>query len=320
MRKPLVVVGSLNADLYVEVSVLPRPGETISGTNATMRPGGKGANQAAAAARLGYPTQLIGQLGSDAYAPVLTQALVAAGVDCQHVARSPGDSGQAMILLQQGGENSIIIVDGANQRWSGLSAAAQTAIRQAGALLLQREIPDLVTLAAARIARAAGIPVVLDAGGIDAPLSPELLALVTCLSPNETELARLTGLPTDSEAQVLTAAQALTRGGVTQVLVKLGARGALLLSADGAVTRQAALPVQVIDTTGAGDCFTAAYSVATLEGLTPAARLAFACAAAACCVQVMGALPSMPSRAQVALLLQASATTPVQDRAAGRLA
>jgi len=318
MRKPLVVVGSLNADLYVEISALPRPGETISGAKAAMRPGVKGANQAGAAARLGHPTQLIGQLGADAYAPVLTQALVAAGVDCQHVAIVPGESGQALILLQQGGENSIIIVGGANQRWSGLSAGAQAAIRQGGALLLQREIPEAVSLAAARLARAAGLPVVLDAGGIDAPLAAELLELVTCLSPNETELSRLTGLPTASDAQVLAAAQALTRGGVRQVLVKLGARGALLLSEDGTVTRQAAFPVVAVDTTGAGDCFTAAYTVATLEGHSPAGRLAFACAAAACCVQVKGALPSMPSRTDVQQLLQGGAATPGLDRAAGR--
>jgi len=318
MRKPLVVVGSLNADLYVEINALPRPGETISGANAAMRPGGKGANQAAAAARLGHPTQLIGQLGSDAYAPVLTQALVTAGVDCQHLAISPGESGQALILLQQGGENSIIIVGGANQRWSALGEAAQAAIRQGAALLLQREIPEAVSLAAARLARAAGVPVVLDAGGSDAPLSPELLALVTCLSPNETELSRLTSVPTDSDPQVLAAAQALRRSGVGEVLVKLGARGALLLSEDGTVTRQAALPVAVVDTTGAGDCFTAAYTVATLEGLGPSGRLAFACAAAGCCVQVMGALPSMPSRDQVQQLLQGATASRGQDRAAGQ--
>ena len=303
MRKPLVVVGSLNADLYVEITALPRPGETISGCNAAMRPGGKGANQAAAAARLGHPTQLIGQLGTDAFAALLGQALVEAGVDCQHLARSAGDSGQAMILLQAGGENSIIIVGGANQRWTALESSAQAALRQGGALLLQREIPEAVSLAAARLARSAGLPVVLDAGGVDAPLAPELLAATTCLSPNETELARLTGLPTGSDAQVLHAALALQRGGVGQVLVKLGARGALLLAEDGSVTRQAAFPVAVVDTTGAGDCFTAAYTVATLEGQGPASRLAFACAAAACCVQVKGAMPSMPRRAQVEHLL-----------------
>jgi ribokinase len=299
MPLPLVVVGSINADLYVEIDRLPLPGETISGANAAMRPGGKGANQAGAAARLGYPTQLIAQLGDDAYGPVLLQALILAGVDLAGVASVPGPSGQALILLQGSGENSIVIVGGANQVWRELPASAQRTIAGGGALLLQREIPEAVSLGAARCAQQAQVPVVLDAGGVDAALAPELLQLVSCLSPNESELARLTGMPTDSDEAVLAAARHLKRHGVASVLVKLGSRGALLLTPDGEVIHHDAYPVTVVDTTGAGDCFTAAYAVAMLEGRPPAKRLRFACAAAALCVGVKGALPSMPDREAV---------------------
>lgn len=296
MPGALVVVGSVNADLYVEIERLPARGETLAGANAAMRPGGKGANQAAAAARLGQETWLAAQLGTDAFATPLRAALGEAGVKLDLVTAVEGESGQAFILLQRGGENSIIVVGGANGRWGGVGAAVRDRIAGAGALLLQREVPEEVNLAAAAAAHAGGVPVVLDAGGVDAPIAPALMRLVTVLSPNETELARLTGLPTSDDAQVLAAARRLQAGGVATVLVKLGARGALLVPPAGEPLRQRAFPVEVVDSTGAGDCFTAAYAVAMLEGQASAARLTFACAAAALCVQQRGALPSMPRR------------------------
>jgi ribokinase len=299
-QKPLVVVGSVNADLYVEIPRLPLPGETLAGDNAAMRPGGKGGNQAGAAARLGQETWFVGQVGDDAYAAPLSGALSAAGVKLGLLATSPGATGQALILLQPGGENSIVIVGGANRRWSAPPAAAEAQIDAAGALLLQREVPEAVNLAAARRAAAAGVPVVLDAGGDDGAVPAELLPLLAVLSPNESELARLTGLPTTDDAQVLAAARALQARGVGTVLVKLGGRGCLLVPpAPGVPVAQPAFRVPVVDTTGAGDCFTAAYVVALMEGRMPLDRLAFACAAAALCVQVKGALPSMPARAAV---------------------
>ncbi len=299
MAKPLVVVGSVNADLYVEIERLPARGETLSGENAALRPGGKGANQAAAAARLGQETWFAGQLGSDAFAAPLRVALGEAGVMLDHLALIPGETGQAFILLQQGGENSIIIVAGANQRWNGVGSALRERIASAGALLLQREIPEEINIAAAAAARAAQVPVVLDAGGMDRPLSSELLESITVLSPNETELARLTGMPTADEAGVIAAARSLQARGVATVLVKLGARGALLVPRQGDPIHATPFPVEVVDTTGAGDCFTAAYTVAMLEGGLEAVRLTFACAAAALCIQKKGAMPSMPLRVEV---------------------
>ena len=207
MAKPLLVLGSINADLYVELDRLPLPGETLSGRNAAVRPGGKGANQAAAAARLGHPTRFAGHVGDDAFAPMLRNALAACGADTSLLSTVPGPCGQAFILLQHGGENSIVLVGGANQAWPDLDPAIAAAIPNSGALLLQREIPEAINAQAAAIAHAAGIPVILDAGGADGPLGDDLLRHLALLSPNETELARLTGLPTTDEREVIAAAK-----------------------------------------------------------------------------------------------------------------
>ena len=238
---PLVVVGSVNADLVVE-SRLPQPGETVAATGGGVTlPGGKGANQAAAAALCGYPTCFVGQTGRDAPAGVLRAALTAAGVDLSHCSAVDAPTGQAIIVLQPDGENSIIIVGGANTAWTAPGAEALHQVVTAGMLLLQREVPESVSLAAARAARWAGVPVILDAGGNEEPICEELLCLVTVLSPNETELSRLTGLPTDSEAHILEAAHALQQRGVDTVLVKLGAQGSLLVPPhNGAPVRQPA--------------------------------------------------------------------------------
>ena len=304
MTAPLLVLGSVNADLYVALERLPARGETVSGRDTAVRPGGKGANQAAAAARLGIATWFAGQVGNDAYAHPLRAALAEAGVNLDLLGEAPGETGQAFILLLADGENAIVAVPGANRAWSDLPSAVRARLPGCGALLLQREVPEAINLTAARVAVAAGVPVVLDAGGADDPLPAELLPLLTVLSPNETELARLTRLPTGSDAEVLTAARALQARGVGTVLVKLGGRGSLLVPRAGEPIRQGIVPVPVVDTTGAGDCFTAAYTVALLEGQPEAERLRFATAAAALCVQRLGAMPSMPTRAEVEALLR----------------
>lgn len=217
-----------------------------------------------------------------------------------------GPSGTALILLQSSGENSIVIVGGANQSSWHLDDAARAALSSAGLLLLQREVPESVNIQAASIAKAAGVPVFLDAGGVEGPISPELLKCLTVLSPNETELLRLTEMPTGTEEEVQKAAEKLMCLGVQSLLVKLGAHGSLLLPGPGlAPIRQEAFKVsKVVDTTGAGDCFTAAYGVAVLEGKVGAEALAFASAAASICVQSKGAMPSLPSRKEVEDLLQ----------------
>ena len=168
---------------------------------------------------------MIGQTGADAAAQPITSALSGVGVDTSLVAALSGaPTGQALILLQPGGENSIVIIGGANQAWpetEPLSEGARRAIGGAAMLCLQREVPERVNVAAATAARAARVPVLLDAGGVDAPLTPELLALVDVLSPNETELARLTGLATSDEASIVAAARSLLAKGVSAVLVSV---------------------------------------------------------------------------------------------------
>lgn len=300
MTKPLLVLGSINADLYVEVDRLPAPGETIPGGGCAVRPGGKGANQAAAAARLAYPTWFAGHLGRDAFSAPMRAAVLEAGADDRLLTEVDAPTGQAFILLQKGGENSIIVAAGANSLWpTGLDPAVAAAIPQAGAVLLQRETPPDVVLAAARAGRSAGIPVVLDAGGSNDRLDDRILPYLSVFSPNEHELAHITGLPTSDEAKVLAAARSLQSQGVGTVLVKLGARGCLLVPRQGEPLRQPTFRVEVVDTTGAGDCFTAAYTVAMLESRTEPERLRFACAAAAICVSRLGAMPSLPRRAEV---------------------
>ncbi|GLI68634.1 hypothetical protein VaNZ11_013004, partial [Volvox africanus] len=304
--KPLVVIGSVNADLVLPIDRLPKPGETLAAASIETVPGGKGANQAAAAARTGYPTFFIGQFGKDdPNAALLRGALQGSGVDLSHAQDVDGPCGTALILLQSGGENSIIIVGGANQAAWNLSDSVKQLISIAGAVLLQREIPESVNIKVAHWAQAAGVPVFLDAGGVEGPIAPELLSCLSVLSPNETELSRLTGLPTDGEEQVRAAAEQLMAAGVKAVLVKLGSEGSLLLPGQGqpALRQQAIKAQEVVDTTGAGDCFTATYAVAVLEGQAAPQALRFASAAASICVQRKGAMPSLPSRAEVEELL-----------------
>jgi ribokinase len=312
-----VVVGSVNADLVLE-SRLPLPGETIAATaGGVIFPGGKGANQAAAAARLGCSTAFVGQTGKDAAAGVLRDALTGCGVSLDHLAAVDKPTGQAVIILQPGGENSIILVPGANADWAATPSPALDTLAHAKMLLLQREVPEAVSLCAARAAAKAGVPIVLDAGGDDSPVCGELLGLVTYLSPNETELARLSGRPTDGgEDQVLAAALALQQtAGVQNVLVKLGAHGCLLVPPPpGTPLRQLAFAAeQVVDTTGAGDCFTAAFAVGILEGMSASEAMRFASAAACLCVQKMGAMSSLPARAEVEALLASAPPGRTED-------
>ena len=303
-KSPLVVVGSVNADLVVRLNRLPKKGETVSTVdNSSMQfyPGGKGANQAVAAANLGHPTQFVGQVGQDVYAPLLRDALRSRNIDTSMIHTIPScSSGITFIMVQPDGENSIVIVGGANtsEEWQ-ITDDVTTAIQSAGVVLLQREIPESVNVIFAKLATSARVPVILDAGGADRPLGSEMLSNVSILSPNETELGRLTGMKTKTEKECIAAAQQLVHQGVNKVLVKLGAKGSLLVDIYGNVIRQKAERVDasmVVDTTGAGDCFTAAFAVAMLEGKSDGEAMRFAGKAASLCIQERGAIPSMPAR------------------------
>ena len=302
--KPLVVVGSANADFVLQVDRLPAPGETVSASELDLFPGGKGANQAAAASRLGHETHFIGQCGKDANGDFLRKALEESGVRLVgglKIVEGCG-TGSAYIFLQPSGENSIVILGGANQKGWSLGGDEESAIAGAGAVLLQREIPEAVNAEVAAMAARHGVPVILDAGGVDAPLGSDVLKNLAVLSPNETGLSRLTGMPTSTEQETLDAARRLLSLGVGRVLIKLGARGSAMVSAveggDPEVVRQDAVKVdQVVDTTGAGDCFTAAFAVGFVRGWGTERSMRWASKAASLCIQKMGAMVSLP-RAQ----------------------
>ncbi|KAH6780838.1 pfkB-like carbohydrate kinase family protein [Perilla frutescens var. hirtella] len=305
---PLVVVGSANADIYVEIDRLPKEGETVSAKTGQTLAGGKGANQAVCGGKLAYPTYFVGQVGEDAHGKLITEALKGGGVFLDRLTTVAGaPTGHAVVMLQSDGQNSIIIVGGANMvGWpESLTPEDLEVVKNAGIVLLQREIPDSINIQVAKAARSSGVPVILDAGGVDAPIPPELLKFIDILSPNETELARLTHVPTESFEQISQAAEKCHKMGVKQVLVKLGAKGSVLFIEGEEPIRQSIISaMKVVDTTGAGDTFTAAFAVALVEGKPKKECLKFAAAAASLCVQVKGAIPSMPDRESVSNLLQ----------------
>ncbi|CAH9143219.1 unnamed protein product [Cuscuta epithymum] len=307
-KKPLVVVGSANADIYVEIDRLPQEGETISAKSGQTLAGGKGANQAVCGGKLEYPTYFIGQVGEDAHGKLICEALEGGGVFVDHL-RAVADvpTGHAVVMLQGNGQNSIIIVGGTNMSsWpKTIPDEDLEVVRNAGILLLQREIPESVNIQVAKVARSAGVPIILDAGGVDAPIHSELLHAVDIFSPNETELARLTEMPTKNFEQIKQAVQKCHELGVNQVLVKLGDKGSALFckGEEEPIIQPIVKAEKVIDTTGAGDTFTAAFAVALVEGKSKKECLAFAAAAASLCVQVKGAIPSMPGRREVLNLL-----------------
>lgn len=308
----ILVVGSLNVDIIIPVHRLPQRGETITARipSTEIAVGGKGANQAVAAARLsagtGKRTSFVCRFGNDAYADMLEAALVEAGVDvsgCGRAAHLP--SGQGIVQLEVDGTASSIVIGGANTDWAK-DLSTKHLLRDAGVVMLQREVPEDVNLAVAEAAVAAGVPVLLDVGGEDRPITDKMLRLVDYLAPNESELQRLTGMPTSNEEQVIAAATSLIKRGARNVLITLAERGSLLVKSDGTVVRQEALPVPggtIVDGTAAGDAFRAAFAVALVETWALQQCLQFASAAGAIAVSRMGAVPSLPTRQEVLALL-----------------
>ncbi len=300
----VVVFGSINMDLVARAPRLPAPGETVAGYLFSTAPGGKGANQAVASARLGAPTLMVGRVGDDALGAQLRAALRTAGVDDSAVLTTPGASGVAQIAVDERGQNTIIVVPGAN---GAVGAADIARLEQrligARALLLQLEVPMAAVLAAAAAGQRHGATVILDpAPASAADLPPELYRVAAIITPNESEAAALAGFPVDDDAAAARAAALLQARSGGAVILKLGARGALLLGPDG-LERLAPFPVTVVDTVAAGDAFNGALAAALGEGrpLVQAARLAMAAAALA--VTRPGAQAAMPTRAEVLRLL-----------------
>jgi ribokinase len=307
MKSQIVVIGSLNADLVVRLERMPSPGETVTGTDFSVFPGGKGANQACAVAMLGAASAMVGRVGADHYGEWLKNSLASSGVDVSFVQKDmSASSGTAVISVDAGGQNQIVIIPGANDAFlpEHLEQCGDL-IASAGIVLLQLEIPQKTVAAAARLAKASGATVILDPAPAQ-PISDEILSLVDYLTPNETELSALSGvrnLKQFSRADAAYGAQSLRARGARKVIVKMGSLGALLV-AENEELFWPALPVAAIDTTAAGDAFNAAFAFALLKGHSEFEAGEWATAAAACSVTRKGAQPSLPTFEEVEAMLE----------------
>ena len=301
MKRPkIVVVGSSNTDMVVKAARIPAPGETVLGGAFVMAAGGKGANQAVAAARLGAEVTLVARLGAD---PLGDEAIAGYQKDSiltDLIVRDPDrPTGVALILVDAHGENSITVALGANEALSpdDVERAADR-IRAADAVVMQLEVPLAAVEQAAAIARAAGVPVILDpAPAPDGGLPEALLRNVTCLKPNESEAERLTGISVSDLASAERAARALQELGPRTVIITLGSQGAIVVD-EAAVHHVPAYRVTAVDTTAAGDAFTGAFATAVGAGAALVEAVRRAAAAGALAATRMGAQPSLPTQAE----------------------
>lgn len=297
--KPIVTVGSINMDLVSVSDRIPRPGETVIGRTFHANSGGKGANQAVAVARLGYPSILLGMVGEDALGYELLETLKGYGVDTSQVGVAAGSSGTATIVVDAAGENAIVVTPGSNQQVTPafLESRMET-LRSAGMVLAQLEIP-LETIAwLADCCATLNIPLMLDPAPA-ARLPDAVLQKISWFTPNQTEAIFYAG-GNFSEEETL---KRLFAMGLQQVVLKQGAEGALLAWANGRRERVPALPVHPVDTTAAGDAFNGAFSVALMRGQPEPDGARFAAAAAAVSVQRTGAQISLPRYEEVMALL-----------------
>lgn len=320
--KPIVVAGSINVDLVANAEHIPRPGETVAGTSFQIHSGGKGANQAFAVARLGYPVRMIGRVGEDAFGAQLRTNLESAGVDMAGVATSKASTGVAMIVVAQNGENSIVIAGGANALVTPQDLESNLEIiRSAGLVLTQLEIPVETVEYLARICARENVPLILD----PAPathLPPGIFKHIEWFTPNETEaafflassgampagLAREPALLNQEPALVnqepALVAQMLLEQGPRGVILKMGSRGARMASASGLRSEIAPFAVDAVDTTAAGDAFNGAFATGLMLRMGPEEAARFAAAAAAISVTRAGAQPSMPRREEVERMME----------------
>ncbi|RLT24643.1 MAG: ribokinase [Chloroflexi bacterium] len=300
----IAVFGSINMDLVVRSPHIPVPGETILGSDFVTVPGGKGANQAVAAAQLGLPVHLIGAVGDDGFGQQLRQSLRDYAVDITHVQTIRGASGVALITVDDKGENTIVVASGANMRMTpGILDAVALALDDSKSLLLQLEVPYDLVLTAAHLAKRRNLMVILDpAPAPQKPLPAELYALADIITPNENETLALTGIAPVDDASAAAAANVLHQRGAQHVVIKRGAQGVVWSHAG----QQQIIPtfvVPAVDTVAAGDCYNGALAVALHDGMLMPVALRFAAASAAIAVTRRGAQSSMPNRREVLALL-----------------
>ena len=297
----ILVIGSLNADLVVRAPRFPSPGETISGEDLAIIPGGKGANQAVAAARQGAQVSMLGRVGNDSFGPTLTDNLQQNHVDTTYVLTDSSATGTAIIVVDANGQNSIVLSPGANGKVS-LADVDAYPFQSVDMLLLQFEIPLETVIHAASVARQYGLRVILNPAPAR-PIPNSLLADVDILVPNESELQLLSGQPVTDTDSAKSAAQALLEKGVKTVIVTLGANGALLVT-DEKTTHVPTFKVEVVDTTAAGDAFIGGLAAALLKGKPLEEAVRYGNASGALAATKFGAQPSLPSRDEVERLLR----------------
>ena len=303
----LVVLGSVNADHVLQVTDFPRPGETVTGRGYRIVPGGKGANQAVAVARLGQPVHFIGRVGADSFGNFIHERLGNLGVGLEHLAVDPDRStGVAVINVDGRGENAITVVPGAN---TGLSEAqveaAAPCFSGLKVLLAQLEHPFPATLKALELARRVGAMVILDPAPVPTfPFPPEIIRLFDALTPNEIETEALTGIPPVDLESAAIAARRLADTGLPIAIIKLGARGVFVESAS---FRGHVPPfrIKAIDTVAAGDCFNAGLATAFADGMPVERAIRFAAAAGALACTRAGSSEAAPTRAEVEALIAA---------------
>jgi ribokinase len=299
MNNPIVVVGSINLDLVVGADRIPKIGETVAGKTFNTFFGGKGANQAVAAARLGYPVAMVGCVGTDAFGAQLRKGLDDAGVDTTGVSSVEDASGVALITTSALGENNIVVVPGANKHLKpALIENASQLLERAGLILTQLEIPFDTVDYLAHFAERKSIPLILDpAPARELPLS--LLRRISWITPNETEIQELLKRKIVSDDDSFAAAESLLSCGTKNVALKIGSRGALVAQHDGSKEIVPAFSVNAVDTTAAGDAFNGGFAVGLKKGMNPIESARFAAAVAAISVTRNGAQPSMPTLREV---------------------
>jgi ribokinase len=302
MKAKIVVVGSSNTDMILKLDRIPLPGETLLGGEFVIAAGGKGANQAVAAALAGGAVTLVARVGKDMFGEQAVAGFLRSGINVDHVQLDKFPSGVALIFVAKDGENSIGVGSGANAKLSPADVRkAKAAFASANAVIMQLETPLKTVQAAAELAAAKGAIVILNPAPAQR-LSDALLKKISILTPNETEAELLTGIKVTDDASCSNAADALLRKGVKTVIITLGARGAFV-----ATTKSKqfvpGFKVKPVDTTAAGDTFNGALAVALAEGKSMNDAVRFANAAGAISVTRMGAQPSAPKRNEIEKLL-----------------
>lgn len=296
----ILVVGSLNADLVVRAPRFPQPGETISGDDLNIIPGGKGANQAVAAARLGSTISMLGRVGNDNFGDFLLENLKQNQVDSTLIQRDDSSTGTAIIIVDSNGQNSIVLSPGANGKVS-LDDVNNASFTNYQLLLLQLEIPLPTVLRAAQRAKENNARVVLNPAPAK-ELPDELIALADFIIPNETELSLLTKQKVSDIASAQPAARNLLGRGAKNVVVTLGGKGALVVNTETSKHVET-YQVEVVDTTAAGDAFIGGFATSLLENKSLEDAIRFGCACGALAVTKFGAQPSLPTKEEVEKLI-----------------